>query len=673
MSNVKEEIEEPSLDGLVPAVTAPKKAVGKRSSKKRRRSPSKEPEDDPLAMYRNPKVKVKKDGFAGLNADTVLARLDAIGREFYPDVPPCSNDFDIYKQFSREYFASQFGGSIQATVSQPGEGFLERHPGVPLRSFMALHLDWNPHAPQLPGAPGLFFGGCTSGEKFTTMVRLNSGNWMYVGEYEMQPSAHLTLDEWRAQEHAVKISWCKGVLKYGWGWKTRAAIVLKKELGREATRAELDAAGRAGRSFDGEVTVEEVKYRYDQGDSRIGVCTMKCFDYDADIQRTVINEEKYAEHLVEKERKAAEKKNKAGKSNGKKTNGARSKTKKPSVKAKVKGQARGRKRPQDGSNEDENEDEDEDENFSVHSDSDGDARPKRVLLRSKSPQRPRRQNPARGARKSTQVQDVDVDEGIDEPGPSRRPRQVSIDIPFLYEERRARSAEDDNELPPEMPEPPVERRQGTQTPDDPANIEVARPPASQEGSTDEGGEYVVPAAVDELDIKPVVDENSTPDGDEDILPEENSTDWAVNMCDQEDSTDQPLRGDGIVTEESTTEGCDSKDWVKDINMEESAPDAMSNLTDLDEDEDVGESEGSDAQENEESAEEFTVERIVGERKLADGSVWYHVKWKDWPLDNKDWSWLSEETASQLEAMDLWESQKASRETQRRARKRRRLT
>lgn len=55
---------------------------------------------------------------------------------------------------------------------------------------MCLNLDYNPHAPQRAGAPGLF-NTCGLGDRTLwtkiqrVIVRVMGGLWIYLGQYEL--------------------------------------------------------------------------------------------------------------------------------------------------------------------------------------------------------------------------------------------------------------------------------------------------------------------------------------------------------------------------------------------------------------------------------------------------------------------------------------------------------
>lgn len=83
--------------------------------------------------------------------------------------------------------------------------------------FMYLNLNMNPHAPQVPGAPGLFFDADDMVEPVDdswskikrVFSRIDSAQWEYMGQYKMEPVASLTMEEWNEQRNTVsKITTC---------------------------------------------------------------------------------------------------------------------------------------------------------------------------------------------------------------------------------------------------------------------------------------------------------------------------------------------------------------------------------------------------------------------------------------------------------------------------------
>ncbi|KIP07555.1 hypothetical protein PHLGIDRAFT_414708 [Phlebiopsis gigantea 11061_1 CR5-6] len=115
-------------------------------------------------------------------------RLKTIGFELYPVEDSVNKHF----LFSRYFFSQRFGGSFVKTFPKPSAKMLERH-GIDDLGFFSLL--YNPHAPQVPGAPGLIYS-CqdTVGELQSRrmFVRLDDEQWLYVGRHTFTaaPLAH---------------------------------------------------------------------------------------------------------------------------------------------------------------------------------------------------------------------------------------------------------------------------------------------------------------------------------------------------------------------------------------------------------------------------------------------------------------------------------------------------
>lgn len=94
---------------------------------------------------------------------------------------------------------------MQATCPNIGKHRLEQHG---MNDFMYLHPDYQPVAPQVPGACGLFFRTGTSvGYTWPLLqrvfTRIQSNVWQYMGTYRLTSSPSLTPAEWAKQEPKV--------------------------------------------------------------------------------------------------------------------------------------------------------------------------------------------------------------------------------------------------------------------------------------------------------------------------------------------------------------------------------------------------------------------------------------------------------------------------------------
>ena len=140
-----------------------------------------------------------------LHRDTLRARFQALGPsglDLYPiTLDKGSQDLMV----SRDFMASKYGGSMQATFPTIGKKLKEKHG---MDDFMYLHPTYQPVAPQVPGACGLFFMPLTSmGSEWPELqrvfTRIDSNVWQYMGMYRLISSPSLTTREWADQEPKV--------------------------------------------------------------------------------------------------------------------------------------------------------------------------------------------------------------------------------------------------------------------------------------------------------------------------------------------------------------------------------------------------------------------------------------------------------------------------------------
>lgn len=132
--------------------------------------------------------------------ETVWNRLNSIGHEPYP-IP--LDDSLSRVTVTREFLTSLYGGNIQQTFPSIAAERFEVHG---LDDFMFPNLDFNPCAPQIPGAPGLFFRPrpLDSWPKVQRVItRIDHNAWQYVGQYKMTASTPLTKEEWALEDYQV--------------------------------------------------------------------------------------------------------------------------------------------------------------------------------------------------------------------------------------------------------------------------------------------------------------------------------------------------------------------------------------------------------------------------------------------------------------------------------------
>ncbi|KAJ7031176.1 hypothetical protein C8F04DRAFT_1111821 [Mycena alexandri] len=369
-----------------------------------------------LEQHRNPKVKKPKDT-PTLGLDSIRARLVAqnISSEPYPiDLEKDILDVTV----RRDFMSKEYGGNSQDAYPSIGAAFVEK---TGKDDFAYLNLIYNPHCPEVPGAPGLRFdvgydfalelsddeegdkdeedvnsdnddGESQRGnnvpqsanhdedsetkdekKKVETstilFARLDKNMWQYQGQYVTKTAPPLTIAEWRQQAPKVRNIWTKNIAnpKKDWGGWIRIGIALRRQLGRRPTEAEMVVAHKTDANFP--VTQEEIGAAINRGEVFIGTSTMECIGYDVAFQRDLAAKIPFFVPAPKKPR-VQKPKPKAKKA----TTGAKGKPAAPKAKATARASpakreaapaSRGRKRkwaePESESEEDEEDEEDEEE------------------------------------------------------------------------------------------------------------------------------------------------------------------------------------------------------------------------------------------------------------------------------------------------------------------------
>lgn len=169
-----------------------------------------------------------------MNDVSVYTRLSKIGLDIFP-IPI----EDKIKEFSigRLFLSKHFGGSSVDAFPRIKQKRLKEHGFdkfmyLPLvsnvqtvhnghpRILTSISYPWifdaacktlHPHAPSLPGAPGLWMN-CNDNqwydEGMRVVVRVVTkplALWQYMGQYDVQPSDPLSLEEWIMQSEQVRL------------------------------------------------------------------------------------------------------------------------------------------------------------------------------------------------------------------------------------------------------------------------------------------------------------------------------------------------------------------------------------------------------------------------------------------------------------------------------------
>ncbi|KAJ7165915.1 hypothetical protein C8R46DRAFT_997025 [Mycena filopes] len=315
-----------------------------------------------------------------------MARLTA------HNIPSTPFQIDLEKDIldvavRRDFMSGEYGGNSQDAYPSIGAAFVAK---TGKDNFAYLNLVYNPHCPQVPGAPGLMFsvdydfalelsddeeeeeGGdyersdndnqlgrenSTPGRStkddnkpevkdikkkvdngMILFARLDTNTWQYQGQYATRDAPPLTVAEWQQQASNVRNIWTKNIADPAkdWGAYVRIPVALRRQLGRRPTEAEADAAKQAGGNFL--VTPEEISTAINRGEVVIWTRTMRCIGYDVAFQRDIAA--KFA-LFVPPPRKPRAKKNKGAQPKGKGRTGPKIKTKtKSAAKAKAKPQAK---------------------------------------------------------------------------------------------------------------------------------------------------------------------------------------------------------------------------------------------------------------------------------------------------------------------------------------------
>ncbi|KAF9475824.1 hypothetical protein BDN70DRAFT_883214 [Pholiota conissans] len=241
-----------------------------------------------LKLLKDPKI---KKNLTALLPMTLTDRLKPIGLDIqdqYFTIDQVTREITV----TRLFMASTYGGNMQATFPRPSQEFLDIHG---MDDFMYLPTEYQPEAPQLPGAPGLWLrpgsrGDLEGQQRVFSKIILAGGakmgsRYQYQGQYEVRAAnpPTLTVQEWRNQPTHFHNKWAEGIVKMGWGAGVCARVVLRRQLNREPTQNEVEEVISNG--LYRAVTAEEIKEAYLRGKERMGICTMKCVGYDNRFQQ----------------------------------------------------------------------------------------------------------------------------------------------------------------------------------------------------------------------------------------------------------------------------------------------------------------------------------------------------------------------------------------------------
>ncbi|KAF5329764.1 hypothetical protein D9619_009280 [Psilocybe cf. subviscida] len=241
-----------------------------------------------MELWENSKVKKKKNNPV-LLAETIRTRLRHIGfdvSEQYFEIDKLMREVMV----TRAFMSNVYGGSSQETFPSPHATRIAEH-GID--DFMFLNTNFQPQAPEVPGAPGLWFSPNNTGNHgirrvFTKINMAKPNNkWLYVGQYDVRVAnpSRFSVQEWRAQPAALQNTWADAIANQGWGTPVCARILGRKLYGREPDDDECQQLDSSGRYR--EVTADEVNAAYHSGKELMVVWTMKCVGYDNKFQTDI--------------------------------------------------------------------------------------------------------------------------------------------------------------------------------------------------------------------------------------------------------------------------------------------------------------------------------------------------------------------------------------------------
>ncbi|THH17586.1 hypothetical protein EW146_g3255 [Bondarzewia mesenterica] len=226
------------------------------------------------------KPKIKKD--MSLDAATVQSRILAAQANHFPiTLDPAISSVTV----TRRFMSYRYGGSSMEAFPSIAKRRSDAHG---YKSFMYAGIGWHPNAPTRPGEPGLWYNSTPvdrgiSGP-YIVFVGLESGKWLYVGQYMMISAQPLSQTEWILQDPKVKRTWATHIRSQNWGRGVRVQIILRREKGREPTYTEMVAAWGSGNKYD-DITADEIAQAYEEGKQRLGIEVLKCVGYDEQFQR----------------------------------------------------------------------------------------------------------------------------------------------------------------------------------------------------------------------------------------------------------------------------------------------------------------------------------------------------------------------------------------------------
>lgn len=146
-------------------------------------------------------IKVERDA-ALLPSDAVMRRLQEAGADASLALPDL--DAHFVKAFTRKQISAAYGGG-EVPAFCPVSRASQLENGHDYSTFLFPDVQWNPHAPQKPGQPGLYysFSKRTWPDRTLLFVKLKPSCWVCLGEYAAVPVQNLSLEEFNAMPAKV--------------------------------------------------------------------------------------------------------------------------------------------------------------------------------------------------------------------------------------------------------------------------------------------------------------------------------------------------------------------------------------------------------------------------------------------------------------------------------------
>ncbi|KAH9483250.1 hypothetical protein JR316_0005354 [Psilocybe cubensis] len=242
-----------------------------------------EMEEDFEKLKKMKNIKIKRDKNREFLLSTIRDRLKPIGLDLF-NITLDKERIDLI--VPRAFLHATYGGSPMQIFPRIGPKFLKIHG---LNDFMYLSPLFQPEAPQVPGAPGLYLDshppqGSKKGQwaklmRVFTKISDSPSKSQYMGQYQICSCKSLTKDEWAIQSAAAK-----HIANDAWGLDVCARVLWRKEFGREPTAAEVDRAYARLANKSAKPAPEEIQAAYLKGEEKMGVYTMKCVGYDSKFQ-----------------------------------------------------------------------------------------------------------------------------------------------------------------------------------------------------------------------------------------------------------------------------------------------------------------------------------------------------------------------------------------------------